>query len=124
MEVYRRKIIAVLDDVIAETLKQNGMKGTTELRFKPINLSSFRYFVDAMIKLYETGNISKETFVEQFGMNYSDEFERRESEKEMMDDSDLEEFPEQPFSKPAGAGGTQTPPKKKVETKTKPKDKE
>ena len=120
MEVYRRKIIGVLDGVVAETLKQNGMKGTTELRFKPINLSSFRFFVDAMIKLYETGNISKETFVEQFGMNYSDEFERRENEKEMMDDSDLEEFPEQPFSKPAGT----QPVKPAVKPKPKPKTKE
>ncbi len=119
MEVYRRKIISVLDDVVAETLKLNGMKGSTELRFKPINLSSFRYFVEAMIKLYETGNISKETFVEQFGMNYSDEFERRESEKKMMDESDLEEFPEQPFSKPAG-GAT---PATKPATKAKPKPK-
>jgi hypothetical protein len=109
MEVYRRKIIEVIDGVVKETLKLNGMKGTTELRFKPINLSSFRYFVDAMIKLYETGNISKETFVEQFGMNYGDEFERREDEKKMMDESDLEEFPDQPFSNPAGDGGKQDP---------------
>ncbi len=124
MEVYRRKIIGILDDVVSETLKLNGMKGTTELRFKPINLSSFRYFVDAMIKLYETGNISKETFVEQFGMNYSDEFERRENEKEMMDDSDLEEFPEQPFSSPAGGSQTKPPvkPTNKPKTKTKAKE--
>ncbi len=123
MEVYRRKIISVLDDVIAETLKLNGMKGSTELRFKPINLSSFRYFVEAMIKLYETGNISKETFVEQFGMSYSDEFERRESEKKMMDESDLEEFPEQPFSKPAGGATPATKPAVKPATKAKPKPK-
>ena len=121
MEAYRRKIISVLDGVISETLKHNGMKGTTALRFKPINLSSFRYFVEAMIKLYETGNISKETFVEQFGMNYSDEFERREDEKKMMDASDLEEFPEQPFSNPAGQGGAK--PAVKPETKPKPKPK-
>jgi hypothetical protein len=105
----RRKIIGILDAVVAETLKQNGMKGSTTLRFKPINLSSFRYFVDAMIKLYETGNISKATFVEQFGMNYDDEFERREAEKEKMDASSLEEFPDQPFSNPAGNGGKQDP---------------
>ena len=123
MEVYRRKIIAVLDDVIAETLKLNGMTGTTELRFKPINLSSFRYFVEAMIKLYETGNISKETFVEQFGMNYSDEFERRENEKKMMDESDLEEFPEQPFSKPAGTQPAKPAAVKKPAAKPKPKPK-
>ncbi len=77
-----------------------------------------------MIKLYETGNISKETFVEQFGMNYSDEFERREGEKEMMDDSDLEEFPEQPFSSPAGGSQTKPPvkPTNKPKTKTKAKE--
>lgn len=111
MEAYRRKIIGVLDGVITETLKLNGMKGSTQLRFKPINLSSFRYFVEAMVKLYETGNISKETFVEQFGMNYGDEFERRESEKKMMDASDLEEFPEQAFSNPAGQGQEKPAPK-------------
>ena len=120
MEVYRRKIIKVLDNVVTETLKHNGMKGTTQLRFKPINLSSFSSFVEAMIKLYETGNISKETFVEQFGMNYGDEFERREDEKKMMDDSDLEEFPEQPFSKPAGT----QPVKPAAKPKPKPKTKE
>jgi len=105
MESYRRKIIQVLNKVVADTLENNGMKGSTTLRFKPINLSSFRYFVDAMIKLYETGNISKETFVEQFGMNYQDEFERREREKEQLDASDLEEFPQQPFTNPAGRDG-------------------
>jgi hypothetical protein len=117
MEAYRRKIIQVLNDVVKDTLKMNKMKGTTEVRFKPINLSSFRYFVDAIIKLYETGNISKETFVSQFGMSYADEFERREDEKKKMDDSDLEEFPEQPFSNPAG----QSQPKPAVKPKPKPK---
>jgi hypothetical protein len=102
MEAYRRKILEVLNDIASETLKLNGMKGSTEITFKPINLSSFRYFVDAMIKLYETGNISKETFVSQFGMNYEDEFERREREKEQLDASGLEEFPQQPFTNPAG----------------------
>lgn len=115
MEVYRRKIIKVLNDVAAETLKMNGMKGSTELRFKPINLSSFRYFVDAIIKLYETGNISKKTFVAQFGMNYADEFERRESEKKQLDTSDLEEFPQQPFTPPAQ--GTKNKPKPKPKAK-------
>ena len=101
MEAFRRKIIEVLNKVVTDTLVENNMKGTTELRFAPINLSSFRYFVDAMIKLYETGNISKETFVAQFGMNYQDEFERREKEKEQLEASNLDEFPQQPFSNPA-----------------------
>jgi len=111
MENFRAKILKVLNSVLKETFDRNNLPGDTVLRFTPINLNSFRFFNEAITKLYETGNISRTSYVRAFGYNLEDEFELKEEEEKMIESMDLPEFAPQPFS-PQPQGGSQNPQNK------------
>ena len=98
MENIRERILKILNIVLLETFEYNHFKGETELRFLPINLNSFKYFVEALVKLYETANISRTSFAQAFGYNLDDEFELKKEEQEMIDSMGLEEFSPAPYS--------------------------
>ena len=118
MEVFRRKILEILNKVVKETFEKNKLKGTTELRFTPINLSSFRFFYEALSKLYDTGNLSRTSFSRAFGYVLEDELELKEEEEELIKSMDLPEFSPQPFSPQPqrGVSKPQVAPKKPQKT--------
>jgi hypothetical protein len=109
---FRRKILKILNDILDETLEKNATKLDTKFRFAPINLQALEVFYEALTKLYESGSISRESYVEPLGFNLDDELAKLEQEKDAMDDMDLPEFSPQPFSPQPGNNQNSANPSK------------
>lgn len=98
IRAFRKKIIRIINAIVDETLVANNMKGTTVVKFEPMQMTSFEIFVGAMAKLYETGNVSREEFAKVFGYDINEELLKRKAEKELLEKYGLQEFNPQPFS--------------------------
>lgn len=120
METFRRKIIFVLNSVVNSVLEKNNLKGTTSVEFKPINLRTFVDFINALSKLYDTGNISRTSFAEAFGYDIEEEAELRADERKLFVDLGIEEFNQQPFSPPASGNNKDTQPENPPAEEKKP----
>lgn len=95
---FRKKILRIINSILEKTLELNGVKFDTQFRFSPINLQAMEVFYEVLTKLYESGNISRESYIEPLGFNLEDELSKLEQEKEQMDDMDLPEFQPTAFS--------------------------
>jgi hypothetical protein len=95
---FRRKILKILNDILDKTLEFNDVKFDTQLRFSPISLQAMETFYEVLTKLYESGSISREAYIDPLGFNLDDELAKLEDEKAKMEDMDLPEFPAMPFS--------------------------
>jgi hypothetical protein len=113
MENMQSKILSIIKGIIREISRQNKLKDVPEVRFEKINLHAWDKFVAGMIQLYNTGNISRETFSNAFGFNWTEETEMREDEQKILKEKELGEFAPQPFSpQPTNTGNnTNTQPK-------------
>lgn len=98
METFRDNIVSVLQYVINEVARQNNLKYTPVISFKPINLVAFKDFFDALNSLYTGGNVSRQTFAEFIGVNWEDEMYKKEEENKLLKEKQLGEFAPQPFS--------------------------
>jgi hypothetical protein len=124
MENFRRKITTVLQGIINEIASRNKFKTVPEIEFEPLQLVDFKIFVEAVSKLYDTGNLSRESFSDIFGFTWEDEMENKKNEQKVLVDSKLPEFAPQAFSPqagPAGQGGTPATPGKPAGPNNQPK---
>ncbi len=99
MNSFRRKIERVLNYIVNETFRVNGLRMETKIRFTPLNLNDFRSFSEAIIRLYETGNISRTSFAKAFGYNLEDELELKVKEESAIKELDIPAFAPTPYSK-------------------------
>lgn len=91
MEVMRDELMPIINKVFYEVKEQNNLGGVLpEIKFKPINLLGLRLFYEGIIKLYETGNLSRESFAESYGFTLSEELNKKVEEKEMMKELGLD----------------------------------
>jgi hypothetical protein len=109
MKNFRKKILKILNGILEEMLDLNELKLDTKFRFKPINLQALVDFYEVLTKLYESGSISRESYIERLGFNLDDELELLEEEKAKMEDMDLPEHSPVPFSKQPENMGKTTP---------------
>lgn len=98
LETIRKKILKVLNIIVRSTFEQNRLKGEPYVRFRPMNLIGFKDFIDSLVHLYNTGNLSRTAFTEYFGYNFRDEVEQRAKEAKILEKLGVEEFNPQPFS--------------------------
>lgn len=98
MESFRDKIIEVIKNIVREVAESNNFKSTPNVEFKPMNLVSFAEFAKALLELYSTGNISRESLDAFFGFTFNDEMDKKESENKLLKEKNLEEFAPKPFS--------------------------
>jgi len=99
MEEFRRKLIVLAEHVVYETLERNGIKGRPhEVKFKNINMHEYVSFVEALVKLYDTGNLSRKSLTETLGFNFNQEIDNRVEEMELFEEKGLPSFNETPFS--------------------------
>jgi hypothetical protein len=75
-----------------------------EVKFKPINLMSLQLFFDGINALYESGNLSRQSFAEAFGYDFNDEIDKRIEEQTVIEESGLQEFAPVPHSNVPGGG--------------------
>ena len=117
MEKLQNKLLKILNSVIIELFDKNKFKGSTKLRFEPINLVGFADLSTALSTLYNTGNISRTSFAKAFGYDFEEELDLRDKETDLMEEMGIPEFEAQPFSPTAPSQGKepvkkQKPPKK------------
>jgi hypothetical protein len=107
MENMQTRIHSIIHGILTKVTRQNGLSEVPRTRFEKINLHAFDKFVSGMVSLYNTGNISRETFSGAFGFNWEEEVKRRVNEQQTLKDNQLGEFAPQPFSpKPTIPGQT------------------
>lgn len=92
MNNFREKIIEVISYVVYEIAKQNNFKAAPEVYFSPLQLAEYKTFMEGLVKLYETGNLSREAFSDYFGYNFIDELEKRKNEQRMIEEAKVPEF--------------------------------
>lgn len=95
---FRDKILEVLKKIVYDVAKANNFSSVPTIKFKPINLNKFADFITAMVKLYDTGNLSRESFADIFGYVWKDEMDKKEQEQKVLEEKQLGEFAPNAFS--------------------------
>ncbi len=116
MENMQKKLLPIVNDIIYKIAKYNGLDNSPDVRFSKINLVAFTDFVTALAQLYNTGNLSRESYDDIFGYNFKEEIEKRANEEKMLADKKIPTFAPQPFSPQPETNNT-TKPKPKTELK-------
>lgn len=98
MENLQKKIRFIIQGVVKEVAKLNGFKAWPHVRFSNINLHVFNDFVQGMSSLYESGSLSRSSYVEAFGYNLLEELAKLEKEKELYKQFGLDEMAPLPYS--------------------------
>jgi len=98
MENIQKKLIGILEDIVYNIAKRNKFKGVPDVSFSKINLNKLEDFTAAWVELYGTGNISRDTFVEAFGYDFTEEINKRKDEEDYMEELGVPSFPAVPFS--------------------------
>jgi len=120
MENMRNKILKVIKGIIKDVAESNRLSDIPKVRFGEINLHSFATFVEGMVKLYETANISRTSFAGQFGYTWEEEVKQKALENDLMKKLGVEEFAPVSFSpQPQGGNNNQNP---ETNPENKPKD--
>jgi hypothetical protein len=98
MENMQEKLIIILKDIVYNISKRNEFKGVPEISFGRINLNKLDDFTTAWVQLYETGNLSRDTFVGAFGYDFEEEINRRKEEEDYMEELGVPSFAPVPYS--------------------------
>lgn len=98
MENMQKKISKILQSVVKEVARLNGFKNYPQIRFSNINLHVFSDFVQGMNSLYESGSLSRTSYVEAFGYKLQEELVKLKEEKDMYKEYGLDEMAPLPYS--------------------------
>jgi hypothetical protein len=98
LEGVRRKVIRVLRKIIFDVADQNGFAKIPEIRFSPMNLRSFSEFLEGLILLYETGNLSRTDLDKALGFDFMEQIEKRADEISIIEELGIPEFAPVPHS--------------------------
>jgi hypothetical protein len=121
MENMQAKLLMVLKDIVYQISDRNKLKDVPEVKFKKVNLYAVADFLQIMTALYDTGNISRETYDEAFGFDFIAEMDIKEDEQKLLEEKKLGEFAPQAFSPMPNTPGDKSVPN--VPTKeNKPKE--
>lgn len=128
MENMRDKLLPIAQSIIREIALSNNLKDYPKIEFKPINLHTFSTFMQSMISLFNTGNISRTTLDEQFGIVWEDELTMQKEEQAALEAAGMDEVSkakkmQEATQPPPGADGDNSQQKPK-QTEKKPAKKE
>ena len=98
MENIQRQLINIAKNIMFEIYKRNNLKDFPKIKFNKINLNALEMFARAMSSLYDTGNLSRTSYLNEFGYNFEEEMNRRMKEQELMEDLGLSDFAPMPYS--------------------------
>lgn len=102
MEAFRTRLLKIAKHIFDEIVKMNDLGDYGGIRFEEINMKKFADFSQAMLELYEKGNLSRNSLTEWYGYNWKEEVNMRKEEKDILDELGLEEYNPQPFDKQQG----------------------
>lgn len=99
MENFRNRLIRIAKYIFDEIVRKNDLGDYGGVRFEKVNLVLFKDFSEALLNLYEKGNISRESVSNFYGYNWDEEVNKRKREKSLLDELGLDEYNPQPFDK-------------------------
>lgn len=98
LRVMRQQLLPIVKTIFEAVKDKNKtILNIPEIKFKPINLMSLRLFYEGLSVLYETGNLSRTSFLEAYGYDITEETSNRELEKEIFSEKNIEETAPQPM---------------------------
>lgn len=100
MEANQKEIIKIINMIIKRVARENNFKGTPKAEFFPINLMATKDFINGIIDLYATGNLSRTSYAGALGFNLKHELELREAENKDLESKNLTPLAEKPYSTP------------------------
>lgn len=109
MENFRTKILTVIKSVIHQIAIKNNLKSEPITKFKPLRLFDYATLAKSLADLYNSGNLSRTTYSEEFGYDWVDETDHREEEQKVLMDKQLGEFAPKPFSNQPTGGNQEQP---------------
>ena len=114
MEKIREALLPIVKFIFLEMRRNRIVEEYPIIKFKPLNLMSMSIFFEGLTALYEAGNLSRESWSEAFGYDFTTEQNKRKANEEFMKELGVE--PVAPSNKPgAGEPGAPTkPPEKKT----------
>ena len=98
MEGIQEDLLPIVKDIVYNISKKNSLKDVPEVYFNKINLKATEDFVKEMTALYETGNISRQTYTHEFGYNFTEEMTKKKKDEELISDLGITEFAPKPYS--------------------------
>jgi hypothetical protein len=120
IEMFRRKIITVLQSIVRNVAEKNSFKTEPIVKFKPLNLMDFNTLLTALRDLYNSGNLSRTEYSEELGFDWNDSQDSREEENKVLKDKGLEDINPKPFSNNGQVpGGNQNNTQNKPENQPK-----
>lgn len=120
MNNMRERVLSVLKNIVEEIAKENNLKNTPGITFKPLQLAEFAIFATSLIQLYDRGNISRTSIDEYFGFNFDDELDNRKEEMSKLKAAGVPDFAENPNSKTPINGGRGVDSQPNTQTKEQP----
>jgi len=99
MRDIQSKLIKIVKYIFDKVVTVNGLGNYGGVKFSPVNLTKFSDFLGAIQGLYETGNISRDTYSGYLGFNIQNEIEKRKKERELLEKYNLPEYNARPFDK-------------------------
>jgi hypothetical protein len=104
MEHFRKKILRVIRNIVYQIASQNGFKSIPDVKFKPLRLFDYEILLKSLADLYGTGNLSRQTYSDELGYDWTDETDKREEEMKVLKEKNLPGFAEKPFSQSPSEG--------------------
>ena len=99
MNAIRNNLLKIVRYIFVKFYEKNkSIKTLPQIKWKPINLYSAQMFINGIIKLYESGNLSRESFSHAFGYELREELLKRLEEQKFIEETGLQEFMPLPFS--------------------------
>jgi len=117
MESFRGKLLRIAKYIFDEVVRRNDLGDYGGVRFEQINLVKFEQFSQALLELYEKGNLSRESIADYYGYNWDEEVHKRKDEKDLLEELGLDEYNPQPFDKPMDQNVPNTPQNKPKQDK-------
>lgn len=98
MENMQQKLFKIVKSIVENICKYNNIPRRPTYKFSPVNLHDFIKHFEALTKLYETGNLSREDYAASLGFDIETQLEKRRKEQEKIEETGLEEFSPVPHS--------------------------
>ena len=99
MESMRKSIEFILNYVVEQVSELNNLRSTPAIRFAPLRLSDYSVYMASLKNLYDSGNLSRESYAEELGFSWDDEIQKKIKEEKLLVDSGLPEFSPLPNSR-------------------------
>lgn len=110
LEAMRQDLLPIIMKIFNEMVNNNDqLKTLPEIKWKPISLISLQLFYQGIKELYDSGNISRETYASSYGFDFKTEVLKRVEEQKLIEDTGLPEFAPAQFSSDPRSGGQPKP---------------